>query len=400
MPRSHRKAHIWLWPGLCSLLLAGSCHAVKPQQVRDDVDVPVKPQQVRDDADVEARVSAALSDLMDGETEAFLDLFDMNRLGDRVLEDLDLKRSARLQVRIGLASQESELASSLSASLRNAESVTHLRTRSEGDYIISLYRVRFPEGALNYFECRIDADSLRIVDWYDHAQGLELSENMRALILPLLDAQALTSLVARLSTGKNASVKHLRSVMKAIQDEDFAKAVDLFRVAPESVQSGEAALNLLISAAPRSEKGSDYEYALEQVARHGGGRPRFAFMLIDYHLLRGEFDQSLAALKTVQDRLGLVESGLEELKAGIYIVQGDRLGAIRQLKRAIELEPNRGDPYAALFELYIITEQYAAAHETLTVLNERFDYNLQLEDFAEDPEWADYVQWVRAHLAP
>ncbi|MDH3644424.1 MAG: hypothetical protein OES38_20125, partial [Gammaproteobacteria bacterium] len=304
-----------------------------------------------DETAVESHVSAAVGGLIDQDTDAFVAILDVEHLLDRVLDGVEMRDQTRQQFRVGVVAQEQAIAANLATVFASAESVTHLRTRSDVGYVSVLYRLDFGDNGLNYHEYLYDTRDSQVFDWYDYALGRNTSESMRSVAMSMLGPQSLTSFFSTLFDDTESHTQRLTDMAAATREKAFATTVELFREAPDAFKALDPALTFLIIAATNADNEADYEYALNQVARYGGDNPRYAFILLDYYLLRGDFDKSIEAANVLQKRLGMIDSGIEELKAGIYLTEGDRGKAIEQFEISTQVEPYRDAAYASLFEL-------------------------------------------------
>lgn len=263
----------------------------------------------------------------------------------------------------------------------------------------ALFRLAGDTG-LNYHELflRRGADgSVSIVDVYVYASGERVTETMRR---PYLAAAASVNrgILARLLEKESAYVEALPRIQEMIQlaQQDPAAALKVCESLPESVRTQPEIL-LVRSQIAAQVSDEAYLAALEDFSKHQPDSPALDLMLIDFHILRQEFDQALKRIDAVDERVG-GDAYLDVLRGNV-LWQAGRLDAAKKAANSARERDARLE-YEVLWlllDLALEQKDHAATLELMVALEE--DYGVEWMDLSDIETYAafvaspEYQQW-------
>lgn len=328
-----------------------------------------------------------------GDAEFLRQHFDADALLDRILNgmplDAEVQREFRRGFKQGLGTNQL-LQGALGQSFR------FLRIRPFQGRDRLFFRLLLDEGGLNYmvFETAEDEGKIAIRDCYTFATGEWLSDSIRRMVLPAL-AQADRTLLERIFSPADAAyVRHLEDVKEmsqSFQRGEFAAAVAGFEALPPALQE-QKLLNVtyLSALAELEERQEDYKAALRRFEKLFPGDPSLKLMLIDYHILNGDWSAMFDSLDWLEDKVG-GDPYADVLRASGMIFKEDWEAAQRFALRAIEREPDLEDGYWTLVTGALNAADHAQVARGLTWLEERFGYVFEAQALGQEPLYTDFL---------
>lgn len=134
-----------------------------------------------------------------------------------------------------------------------------------------------------------------------------------------------------------------------------------------------------------------YEEELGRLAALHADDPRTAFLLIDYHFLRGDFAAAMQGVETLEQVFGF-DAVIGLLKSNISVETGDLDAAIGYARAAAEVEPFNENGQFALMNVYLAAERFADVVGTIDTLESEFGFEFDVELIESDLEFADFVE--------
>ncbi len=347
---------------------------------------------------LESRLADALAALPENRVEPFIGFLNMEALGLRVLDGMDVSTTDSLSFLAGFRKAEKQFVERTAQQLASTEHIQHLWTRPAGDHQDHLYRFDLGEEGFSYQRYRLHVASAQIVDIYDYASGAWISDSMRIAALGLLGADSLVNRMTRLFDADAAAAATLGEMVRAMVDQDFARVMAVYREAPESFQSNDAAQSLLANTIAQT---SDplYSEGLSLLGARASDNPRFTFILLDYHYINGDFPRALKGIRALQDALDVEESGMLLLEASVLMEMAELDEAVAALERSAAVEPERFSTYDLLLGLYASSGRFEDAARINRIMHDRFDNGWTVEELLDNENLRDFGAWLGERTA-
>jgi len=295
------------------------------------------------------------------------------------------------------------------------EVVVQNLTQFDGTYVFlrmlpgepprALFRFAGDDG-LNYHELHLRERSdgrISIVDVFAYNTGEMLSETMRRPYVATASDQN-RSLVSRLLRPEAAYVEALPRIEALIRLQQTGKpkkALAIYRSLPEEVRLQPEILALYLEIAFDVDDAT-YLKALAVYSEAHPDSPALDLLMIDFHLLRGEYEQCLARIDAL-DRRVLMDPYLDLYRGNVLLDAGRKKEARAKYEAAIERDPRlEYEAWWFLLGLAVLEEDHAATLELLLALES--DYGVEMLDLESVEEYAkfvaspEYQRWLELHL--
>lgn len=326
-----------------------------------------------------------------------------NKLVSRSVQGLDLQPTFVLGFSAGAAGAFNQsFAKQLDASLAENGHYRFLRLHGDGAQKRLLFRMS-GDGGTNYHDLEIERSAtgqFEIVDMHISLSGEKLSETMRRMVVLTAVSQKgsfLKSLTGQLSDFEK-SIKQINQFNALKAGGQFAQALAVFKQLPPSIQSEKTfALGRLMVAMQVSEQ--EYLTAMTDFRNAFPTDACIDFMSIDYHILRKEFDQGLAAVDRFEKNLG-GDPYLNMIRANLYSEQKKWDEAKKAIAIVIAAEPTLSNPVFVQAGIGLTQPDNKLVLDSLRILKNQ--HKLDLGGVATAPEYAgfvkspEYQEWLKS----
>jgi len=254
-----------------------------------------------------------------------------------------------------------------------------------------LFRLLLPAGAgVNYHDAEFvvaENGAVLIGDLLTALTGESISQSLRRTYLQRIAGVEGAELGPReLSLVNN--VNTLKGMSDAIDAEDYAGALAIFRKLPAPLQHDTQVMQLRLRAA----QGSDADELDQAAADYSAFANCGSFVelpLIDGFVLQGRFGRALESVDRLDQGLG-GDPYLNVLRAGITYQAGELDRANGFARRAIEQESGLEDAYWQLTTISLDRQDFRTTAEMLTALESNF--HVKLQDLTGVPAYAEFVK--------
>ncbi|MGC1274080.1 MAG: hypothetical protein WBC44_10265 [Planctomycetaceae bacterium] len=314
--------------------------------------------------------------VMDGDAQAVGALYDWEIIVGRAAGGLDVSDADRRQFLAGVKQGANrQIAQRLTGAVPRGGRFDFLKTIERDGRRRALCRMITPEGGVEFFEYLPagSGDDVRIGDAYVYSAGDEMSTIIRRGLLSIA-AHNNRGLLERLTGAESDLIRHGADVAKlseASGRSDWTEVLATYDALPESLRRDKNVLLIAMNAAALSDEGR-YSELIETFREAHPGDPATDLMLIDYNYLRGRLDQSIAALRRLDARVG-GDAFVKTMIARMLIEQNKGAEADRVLREAIALENDLEDTHLALVGSAVASGDHAEAvrrYDDLTRLAE------------------------------
>jgi len=259
---------------------------------------------------------------------------------------------------------------------------TLLGVESRGDLGRAVVRVDLDNFQFNYFEfdLRLDQrESVVIVDWINFLDGQAFSQDIG---LYLVLAQPSKSALRKLLDFTNVSERELfqfGELMKAARDSNLAKFNELRDGIQPRFQRQRIVVETGVRVAKNVRRRREMVAALGIMAEHFPEEPLYSLMLLDHYFPQKKFEEGMAALRRLGDKLDVEDAAMEARMSAALLASGNPAEAVIYADLALEREPGLELGWLSALNARNALGDFAGTVEALTRLEGEFDYDLSPE---------------------
>lgn len=263
----------------------------------------------------------------------------------------DIKYSAAVQKGIETALKKHEMERSILSSLENYGSFELVKQYEKEGKQRLVYR-NFGTDGLNYLDIELTKLKKRvgIADIYIYLSGENFSKSMAEMFKQLkLDDK---------TNDVDNTITQFQKVKQLVKDNNFKMAKTAFDKLPTSLKQTRMGgiLNLQIASNLNDEA---YLEALELLEKKYGDEAGFQLSLIDFHLLKKDYNKALAAIDKVDKQINK-DPMLDYYRGLIYGMDNDDKQSAVYHERAIQSIPDLAEAYPELVLIYAETDKEKA----------------------------------------
>ncbi len=267
--------------------------------------------------------------------------------------------------------------------------------------------VRFDLSPYQYlyheFHLRAGAkDDVFIEDWIDFFRGERFTEAVGdQLVMVMPGGNQTRSLLSPLQLTE-AETFQASELFKAIRDQKPDRYFEILPGLDDRIQEQEIVAVTSVHLAQQSRDKQQYRAALTNLAEHYSTDPKYTVMLLDYYLPKRDFQQALDAVLRLKDRLGTDDAAINAQLATLELILGNTSDAGGYAESAVSSEPGSELAWWAALRTRTAQEQYDAAVDALTVLEDEFGHKLRGKALERDAglakllETDQYQTWLAA----
>ena len=306
--------------------------------------------------------------VMSGDVEAIESLFDWSMMVRRAASGLEMNAADLDSFAAGVSRGASKVATErLVAIGRDGGRFDYLRTIRREGRVRTFCRIITPEGTVDFLEYLPIGrnESLRVGDAFAFSTGEDVSASLRRVLLPLV-AHENRSLLERLTGAESDLVRHNEAFGELVSSNlegRWQETLDVYESLPDSLQREKYALLTVLHAASWIDD-TRYVELVETFRTTYPDDAALDLILINYHTIRGELNDAIAALRRLDQRVG-GDAFIKSWMADLLIEQQQFAAADALLRQAIQSEPELSFPYLRLVGSAVAAENYEQAVERL-----------------------------------
>lgn len=259
---------------------------------------------------------------------------------------------------------------------------TLLGVESRGDLGRAAVRSDLDNFQFNYFDfdLRLDQrENVVIVDWIDFLDGQAFSQGVG---LYLVLAQPSKSALRKLLDFSNVSERELfqfGELMKAARDGNLAKFNELRDSIQPRFQRQRIIVESGVRVARNVRRRREMVAALGIMAEYFPEEPLYSLMLLDYYFPQKKFEEGIAALQRLSDRLDVEDAAMDARLSAALLASGNPAEAVAYADLALGREPGLELGWLSALNARNAVGDFAGAVEALAQLEGEFDYDLSPE---------------------
>ncbi len=255
-----------------------------------------------------------------------------------------------------------------------------------------LFRMVTPNG-LNYHDIELERSpqgELEIVDFGVAVSGEKLSETMRRLI-SIAAAQKKGTVIQRIAGTVNQFEAHIDTIETFNKQKaagEYAAALETLKRFPVALKNEKTfALSRILLAGQLDQ--DEYLAAMGDFRKTFPNEACIDLMAIDYHLLRKEYDQAIAATDRFDRSIG-GDPYLNHNRLAIYSHAERWDGARAALEKIAEFEPDSSDIQFAFVNIGLNQRDFDLVLRSLKILKSKF--RVLIEDLRTIPAYSEFVR--------
>ena len=259
---------------------------------------------------------------------------------------------------------------------------TLLGVESRGDLGRAVIRADLDNFQFNYFDfdLRLDQhEKVVIVDWINFLDGQAFSQGVG---LYLVLAQPSKSALRKLLDFSNASERELfqfGELMKAGRDGNLAKFNELRDSIQPRFQRQRIVVESGVRVAKNVRRRREMVAALGIMAEHFPEEPLYSLMLLDHYFPQKKFEEGLAALQRLRDKLDVEDAAMDARMSAALLASGNPAEAVAYADLALGREPGLELGWLSALNARNAVGDFAGTVAALTQLEGEFDYDLSPE---------------------
>jgi hypothetical protein len=254
-----------------------------------------------------------------------------------------------------------------------------LGVESRGDLGRAVVRVDLDNFQFNYIDCDLRLDqpeSVVVVDWINFLDGQAFSQDVGTY---LVLAQPSKSALRKLLDFSNVSERELfqfGELMKAARDRNLAKFNELRDGIQPRFQRQRIVVESGVRVARDVRRRREMVAALGIMAEHFPEEPLYSLMLLDHYFPQKKFEEGIAALQRLSDRLGVEDAAMDARMSAALLASGNPAEAVDYAELALRREPGLELGWLSALNARNAVGDFAGTVEALTQLEGEFEYDL------------------------
>ena len=256
---------------------------------------------------------------------------------------------------------------------------TLLGVESRGDLGRAVVRVDLDNFQFNYldFDLRLDQrENVVVVDWINFLDGQAFSQDVGTY---LVLAQPSKSALRKSLDFSNVSERELfqfGELMKAARDRNLAKFNELRDGIQPRFQRQRIVVESGVRVARDVRRRREMVAALGIMAEHFPEEPLYSLMLLDHYFPQKKFEEGIAALQRLSDRLDVEDAAMDARMSAALLASGNPAEAVAYADLALGREPGLELGWLSALNARNAVGDFAGTVEALTRLEGEFEYDL------------------------
>jgi predicted Zn-dependent protease len=256
---------------------------------------------------------------------------------------------------------------------------------------------------INYHEYLLanEGGQARAVDLYIYLSAERISETLRRTAIPLAqhDSRNLLQRLTRSESAFVANMDKIQQMTSMLQQGRHEETMRIYRQLPIELQQDKNMLLIRYQAAVNLGE-AELTATLSDFRAHHPHDVGVDFMLIDYYVLKKEFEAALASIDRLDQAVG-GDRYLDTLRAEVALQQGDQNRALQLAEKAVAAAEDLTGPRFTLIAVLLATKDYTRTLREMREVEDRF--SIDFGNLSENAIYADFLkskegeEWQRSH---
>ena len=280
---------------------------------------------------------------------------------------------------------------------------TLLGVESRGDRGRAVVRFDLPKFQFSYheYDLRLDEDNnLVVVDWIDFLQGESYSDGIGTSLVMAAPSKAAIRKLIDFKNVREADLFQFTELLKAARDRQVERYIEIINGLDERLARQKVIVLTSVQLTKQIRSRRMQRTALTFMARYHPEEPLFSLMLLDYYFPTRQYEDALASLLRLYDRLDVEDAAMEARLSAATLVMGNNQDAEAHAEQALSLEPGLELAWWSALRSRAALADFPRAVEALTRLEDDFGYELNPDALNKDPGMKallaseDYNGWL------
>ncbi len=379
---------------IASLLFATLCVVAHADEVEDPAEIEARKQEA-----FQAGVASIVDDLNYEFFDSFVGAINQQEMLDRIYGLRLIDQRIKRQFEGSLEGSWPGLIKGGIVPSRGAPEeglrFTLLGVESRGDLGRAVVRVDLDNFQFNYFDfdLRLDeGENVVIVDWINFLEGQAFSQDVGTY---LVLAQPSKSALRKLLDISNVSERELfqfGELMKAARDSNLAKFNELRDSIQPRFQRQRIVVESGVRVAKNVRRRREMVAALGIMAEHFPEEPLYSLMLLDHYFPLKKFEEGLAALQRLSDKLDVEDAAMDARMSAALLASGNPAEAAAYADLALGREPGLELGWLSALNARNAVGDFTGAVAALAKLEGEFGYDLGPEKLEKSRVFEDLMQ--------
>ena len=366
---------------IVSLIFSVLCVGALADEAEDAAEVEARKQEA-----FRAGVASIVNDLNLENFDGFLNVIDQQDMLDRIYGLRLIDQRIKKQFEENL---EGSWPSLIKGGIVPARGVpeeglrfTLLGVESRGDLGRAVVRADLDEFQFNYFEFDLRLDQREhvvIVDWINFLDGQEFSQDVGLYLVLALPSKSALRKLLDFSNVSERELFQFGELMKAARDGNLAKYNELRDGMQPRFQRQRIVVESAVRVARNVRKRREMVAALGIMAEHFPEEPLYSLMLLDHYFPQKKFEEGLAALQRLRDKLDVEDAAMDARMSAALLASGNPAEAAAYADLALGREPGLELGWLSALNARNAVGDFAGTVAALTQLEGEFDYDLSPE---------------------
>lgn len=226
---------------------------------------------------------------------------------------------------------------------------------------------------------------VQIVDWFDYYQAGWFSEIAGSSLVRSMPGAASVASILEMPNPSQGQLFQVGELFKAARDGNPRRYVQIHDGLEEALRQEPSVVQLNFQYWRLLRDPGRLRAAAEALANTFPGDARFSLSLAEFYVQSRRFDDAIVEFARLEDALGVDDGVIRSLKATAAMALGEFEQAQGFAVEATQAEPGLELAWWTLLRTRTAAEDYAAATEALTVLEDRFGHLLIPQQLRRDP---------------
>lgn len=297
---------------------------------------------------------------------------------------------------------ESSLESQIIKAVASGGSYRFLRVHDVEGQRRALFRLTAVGGeGLNYQDLvllRGPSGQIKVVDLYLYLTGEMMSQGVRRYFAMALEPDNVWQRLSGRSSLSKRDERALMQVTAAVKTGNPRQVLAAIDRLPDEMKKDKTFLMLRVQTA---QKLGDAEYmaAIEAFRRHHPTEPCLDMILMDWHVMRNEWDKAEACIQRLDQAVG-GDPYLKVIRAFARMGADDVAGARRLAEEALAADADLADAHLVLVLVATVDGNADEVRRRLTTMDEKFQIDWERmrpkEAFTNLMKTPAFVDWYRS----
>lgn len=224
-------------------------------------------------------------------------------------------------------------------------SYKHIKTYEKTGVKHVLFRLYTGTG-INYHDMELIKvkNEIKVSDIYVYLSGQNISTSLADLMNTTLES-------------KKSSAYRLGMIAAYVKKGNYSDAMAMFKKLDKKLKNTKTAQIIYLQILSSTNENKKYLKAMEEYKKNYPNDPSLPLMLVDYHILRNEYDKALDNLNKLDATIDK-DPFLDYIRGNIYSAMNDNTSAMVCFERLYNYMPDLKEGHLGLILLYLQKEMY------------------------------------------